>query len=100
MALYYVITTIYPLTCDLLIRELILELVSIQIELSDHFINLFNMSLQPFLILSYPLVPEHRVISLYVLLRHQYITAHFQVGATGLTCQHVTLAFHEGKFYL
>ncbi len=61
---------------DLLVGEFVFELVRIKVELSDHLIDLLNVGLQALLGVLNPLVPEHGVISLDVLLCHQYITAH------------------------
>lgn len=61
------------LTCNLLIRELVLELMSIEVEFGDHFIDLFNVSLKAFLRLLYAFVPKHGVETFDVLLCYQDI---------------------------
>ena len=71
---------------DLLIREFVFELVRIKVELSDHLIDLFNVGLQALLGVLNSLIPEHGVISLDILLCHQYITAHLKISSPCLSC--------------
>ena len=64
------VTQVLKRLSDLLIGEFVFELVRIKVELSDHLIDLFNVGLQALLRVLNPLIPEHGVISLDVLLCH------------------------------
>jgi hypothetical protein len=87
---------LYGLTGDLLVGELVLELISIKVELGNHLIDLLDVRLKPLFGLLDALVPEHCVESLDVLLGDEGVCPQLQVGTAGLAGKHVSLTFHEG----
>jgi hypothetical protein len=64
------------------VGELVLELISIKVKLSNHLINLFDMSFQALLRFLNTLIPQHRVESLNILLSYQNIAPHLKVSTS------------------
>ena len=79
-------------------RELLLELVGVDIELLYHFVDVVDVILQVVLRILYTLVPQHRQVALDVSLGNGGVGEHLEIGSAHLSGQHEGLALHQSIF--
>jgi len=76
-------------------RELLLELIGIQIELLNHLVDVFNVVFEVVFRVFDSLVPQHCEVPLDVGLSDRCVGHHLKVGSSHLSCKNEGLALHQ-----